>query len=48
MHQYTVELRTDRGTIKTVSVMADSHNKARELAQRQHGLLVLSTELAIK
>lgn len=45
MHQYRVTLRTGHGSQKSIDVMANSHLDARYRAERQTGLLVLSTEL---
>lgn len=44
MHQYRVELRVGDGSIKVVDVMASTHEQAAARAERQTGLLVLSTE----
>lgn len=45
VQQYRVELRTVHGSTKTIDVMALSHGRAKARAERQTGLLVLSTEL---
>jgi hypothetical protein len=44
MHQYKVELHVSFARQKTVSVMADNHAQAKFRAERQYGLVVLSTE----
>jgi hypothetical protein len=45
MHQYKVELHVSFAKSRTVSVMADNHAQAKFRAERQHRLLVLSTQL---
>lgn len=45
MRQYRVELRTGHGGSKFIDVMADNHQQAVYRANRQTGLVVLSTEL---
>jgi len=45
MHQYKVELHVSFAKQKTVSVMADNHAQAKSRAERQHNMIVLSTEL---
>lgn len=44
MHQYKVELHVSFARQKTVSVMADNHLHAKSRAERQHNMIVLSTE----
>lgn len=44
MNQFRIQLRTEHGTVKTVDLMAQNHEHAKMTAERQYGLLVLSTE----
>ncbi len=45
MKQYRVELRNHNGLVKTIDVVAITHEQAKMRAERQTNLLVLSTEL---